>query len=186
MPALTIRPEAAGDEPAVHDVLTAAFDGPDEAALVDALRRRDDTFTLVAEVGGIDGGKGTVVGAITFSPVAGRDSSAPPDETGLRAIGLRAIGLAPMAVRPDRQRQGIGSALVRAGLDACRARGIGLVVVLGHPGYYPRFGFRPAAAIGLRCRWSHDEESFMYLELQPGQARLAGGFVEYCAEFDRF
>ena len=90
-----------------------------------------------------------------------------------------------MAVRPDVQRRGIGSALVRAGIDECRRRGVGLIVVLGHPGYYPRFGFQPAATVGLRCKWSAGD-SFMYLELSPGHARLAGDVVDYAPEFDMF
>lgn len=152
-------------------MLTAAFVGPAEATLVEALRRRTDCWSLVATTTGTG-----IVGVITFSPVQSRPAN--PD--------LRAVGLAPLAVRPDVQQHGIGSTLVRDGIDECRRRGVGLVVVLGHPSYYPRFGFRPAAAIGLRCKWSHDDESFMYLELMPGHATLAGTFVEYTPEFDLF
>lgn len=165
-----IRPERPADHAALDRLLRAAFAGGDEAALVSDLRGRPDALTLVAEQ------DGELVGVITFSAL--HSPTAPP--------GWRGAGLAPMAVRPDRQRQGIGSALVRAGLDACRQHGIGLVVVLGHAGYYPRFGFRPARHIGLRCRWSQDDDHFMYLELVPGQAALAGAAVEYAAEFDRF
>ena len=93
-----------------------------------------------------------------------------------------AAGLAPMAVHPDLQRRGIGSRLVEEGLEACRAAGRELVVVLGHPDYYPRFGFTPAAGLGLV--WEHDapSEAFLALELVPGAAG-EGGMVSYRPEF---
>ncbi len=174
----TIRPESAADAVEIRALLLAAFGGTEEATLVEQLRRRSAAWSLVATQAEV------VVGAITVSPVRGRP----------HRDGLRAVGLAPMAVRPDVQRRGIGSALVRAGIEECRRRGAGLIVVLGHPGYYPRFGFASAAAIGLRCRWSADPnardtdqaDSFMYLEVIAGHARLAGDFVEYAPEFDLF
>lgn len=168
-----VRPASDRDADAIRAVLTAAFGGSDEAKLVADLHRRTDCWSLVATP---VGDETDILGVITFSPVHGRRPVA----------DLRAAGLAPMAVRPDRQRLGIGSTLVRAGIDACRRRNVGLIVVLGHPSYYPRFGFAPAAAIGLRCKWSHDDESFMFLELTPGQAALAGDFVSYAPEFDGF
>lgn len=158
------------DAEAVRGVLTAAFGGSDEADLVDGLRRRPDVFTLVAVC------ERKAVGALTFSPILGRH----------RNVELRAVGLGPMGVRPEWQRRGIGSALIRAGIEACRARHRGLIVVLGHPEYYPRFGFRSARHIGLRCKWSQDDDHFMYLELETGHAALADGEIDYCPEFDRF
>lgn len=169
-PELLIRPEARDDASAVQLLLMAAFDGSDEASLVDRLRARRDSFAIVAEQ------SRSVVGVIVFSPVM------PRIETG----DLRAVGLAPLAVHPNHQNRGVGARLVAAGIEECRQREVGLIVVLGHASYYSRFGFLSAAAIGLRCRWSHDDESFMYLELKPGQARDAGHFVEYCPEFDVF
>lgn len=154
----------------MRGLLIDAFGGPDEADLLDELRLRPDVFSLVAAC------QGAVVGAITFSPVFGRT----------RGVELRAVGLGPMAVRPDWQRRGVGSALIRAGLEACRARHCGLVVVFGHPAYYPRFGFKPARSVELRCRWSREDDHFMYLELEAGHAALVGGDVDYCPEFDRF
>lgn len=167
---VTVRPETHSDASAVRRLLADAFGGSDEADLVDDLRRRPDVFTLVAEC------ERAVVGAITFSPVFGRAGNG----------GLRAVGLGPMAVRPDWQRRGIGSALVRAGIEACRARHHGLIVVFGHADYYPRFGFASSRRVGLRCKWSRDDDHFMHLELEAGQLALAGGHVDYCPEFDRF
>jgi putative acetyltransferase len=92
------------------------------------------------------------------------------------------LGLAPLSVTPEHQRTGIGSQLVQAGLAAAFAAGIRFVVVLGHPGYYPRFGFRRAAELGLHNEYGADE-AFMVLELRPGSLPSGGGVVRYGAEF---
>ena len=160
---MTVRPETPADAAAVRRVTVAAFGQPDEADLVDRIRARAPGYlALVAE----DGGE--VVGHIAFSAV--RVDGAP---------GLRAVGLAPMAVAPERQRGGVGSALVEAGLAACRAAGVEAVVVLGHPAYYPRFGFAPARAFGLRDEYGAPPEAFMALELVPGALAEAAGTVRY-------
>src|SRR5690606_16719209 len=92
----------------------------------------------------------------------------------------QALGLGPMAVAPTRQRRGVGAALVRTAFERARAAGAELIVVLGHPEYYPRFGFASAARLGLRCKWPVPEEAFMALELAPGAAaRRGGGLVRY-------
>ncbi len=93
------------------------------------------------------------------------------------------MGLAPMAVIPSCQRNGIGSALVRAGLDQCRQLGYGAVVVLGHPEYYPRFGFTPAGQFGLRSEYDVPEEVFVALELDAGFLSGASGTVKYDPAF---
>lgn len=104
----------------------------------------------------------------------------------IRLAGVLAVGLAPLAVHPDHQEQGIGSALVRDGIQECRNRDLGLIVVLGHPGNYPRFGFIPAVDVGIRCKWPVDDDAFMALELVPGQAARAKGLIRYAPEFDGF
>jgi len=93
------------------------------------------------------------------------------------------MGLAPMGMAPEFQRRGIRSALVRAGLERCRELGFSGVVVLGHPGYYPRFGFQPAARCGLGCEYEVPEEVFMAMELQPGALGRASGTVRYHSAF---
>jgi len=89
------------------------------------------------------------------------------------------MGLGPMAVSPARQRAGIGGALVQAGLARCRDLGACAVVVLGHPTYYPRFGFVTSTRFGIRCTYDAPEEVFMVAELQPGGLRGASGVVDY-------
>jgi len=162
-----IRGERTGDSEPIHAVNVAAFPTDAEARLVDALRAQVHGFvSLVAEL------DDTVVGHIAFSPVTIGDD---PDE--------RVLGLAPMAVRPDRQGQGVGSALVTAGLQACRDAGAVAVVVLGHPDYYPRFGFRPASRFGLSCEYDVPDEAFMALELKPGTLSSCHGMVRYHPAF---
>jgi putative acetyltransferase len=154
-----IRDEEPGDAPAVRRVNETAFAGPAEADLVEALHAAAAvTLSLVA----VD--RGAIVGHILFSPV---------DLDGV-------VGLAPMAVAPARQGAGIGSALVRAGLERLAAAGVAAVVVVGHPSYYPRFGFQPAARFGLRWEHGHDD-AFFALELVPG-ALAGGGVVRYRPE----
>jgi putative acetyltransferase len=88
-----------------------------------------------------------------------------------------------MAVSPRCQRQGIGSSLVQAGLRACAAQGCEAVVVVGHPRFYPRFGFRPASAFGLRCEFNVPDDVFMVAELVPGALNGFSGLVRYLPEF---
>ena len=163
---ITIRAEQAGDMDAVRRVNELAFGQPEEAALVDALRAAADPHvSLVATE------DDRVVGHIFFSPVS------------IESDGGSAMGLAPMAVLPERQRRGVGSLLVRAGLEECRRIGRRAVVVVGHPEYYPRFGFRPASRLGLRCEYPVPDAAFMALELEPGALAGRRGLVKYCPEF---
>jgi putative acetyltransferase len=164
---MLIRAERQGDRANVHAVNAAAFETPAEATLVDALREQvQPLVSLVAE------SDGAIVGHIMFSPVSLSGHPA-----------LKIMGLAPMAVKPEYQRKGIGTALVRAGLEQCKEIGVGAVVVLGHPGYYPRFGFLPASRFGISCEYEAPEEAFMVMELEPGALRGVSGTVKYHAVF---
>lgn len=162
-----IRGELPKDYPAVHKINVAAFGGEaGEARLVDMLRAQaSPVVSLVAE------DHGAVVGHILFSPVS------------VPGVEMLAMGLAPMAVAPSRQRSGIGSALVNAGLQRCKELGVVAVVVLGHPEFYPKFGFSPAARFGLRCEYDAPAEAFMAIELRAGALRAASGTVKYHAAF---
>jgi putative acetyltransferase len=164
---VTIRPEEPGDADAVRTVNERAFAGPDEARIVDALRGTPETFALVALVGD------RIAGHIMFSPVQ-IEGAAP---------GRAVVGLAPMAVLPEFQRQGVGSQLVRAGLEACRTRGIGAIVVVGHPAYYPRFGFVRASTKGLEYDHPVRDEVFMVLELKAGALADSRGIIHFRPEF---
>lgn len=168
---MQIRPERAADHAAVRALHAAAFETPAEAALVDRLRREASPLVSIVAVE-TDAAAGGLVGHILFSPV---------ELTG--APGVRIMGLAPMAVMPARQREGIGAALVRSGLDACRALGQHAVVVLGHSAYYPRFGFEPAARFMLHCEYDVPAGAFMALELESGSLDGHAGLVRYHPAF---
>jgi putative acetyltransferase len=167
---ITIRPEEPRDHSAVHALNLAAFEGGPEAELVDTLRAScPDHLALVAEEGR------RVVGHILFTPVV-------VDSTAGSAEGM---GLAPMAVLPGLQRQGIGSALVGRGLEILADRSNPFVIVLGHPEYYPRFGFERASRHGLRSQWDGvPDEAFMVKVFDTGALPVGGGVARYRDEFD--
>ena len=165
---ITIRLETPGDVASIRYVNEQAFGQKEEAEIVEKLRDRAAlTFSLVAFQGN------EVVGHIAFSPAVVASQSS----------NFVAIALAPMAVLPAHQRQGIGGQLVRAGLEECRNSGYEIVVVLGHPTYYPRFGFVPANQKGINCEFEVPEEAFMVLELHEGALAGRGGVVKFRPEF---
>ena len=171
--AFSVRPERPEDADAVRRVVTQAFDRPDEAAIVDALRESGVvTLALVAEA------EGQLVGHIAFSPV----SIATEQGQVLVEEQQGVVGLAPVSVVPPYQGRGIGGRLIEEGLSRLRAAGHGAVVLLGHPNYYPRFGFRPAAERGLRWEIPCPPEAFMVQELRPGVLPEGGGVVRYRPE----
>lgn len=88
-----------------------------------------------------------------------------------------------MAVRPEHQRQGIGSTLVNAGLAACKDKGYKAAVVLGHPSYYPKFGFRPSVEFGIQSEYDVPNEAFMAIELQSNSLSEASGVISYHSAF---
>lgn len=164
--AVTIRPEQPSDVDAIHRIIAAAFPADDEARLVARLRNAGAlTLSLVAV-----SPAGEIVGHVAFSPVT------------IEGQPVRALGLAPVAVAPDRQRQGIGSDLVRAGISTCRDLGYSFVVVLGHPEYYQRFGFSTGSAFGLENEYGVDEP-FMALPLHLQGLDGIRGLVRYHATF---
>jgi putative acetyltransferase len=164
-----VRPENESDRVAARDLLVRAFPSDGEARLVEALRgKTDPQVSLVAALP-----TGGVVGHILFTPVEIRGDS----------HRSRAMGLGPMAVLPEQQRRGAGSALVAAGLEACANIGEMIVVVLGHPDYYPRFGFRPAEDFGLYYGRPGPNPAFMVCEILRGSLRGRSGEVVYHAAF---
>jgi putative acetyltransferase len=165
---ITIRPETPNDIPAIRAVHDAAFGRNVESHLVDLLRERGrSSLSLVAEL------DGRIVGHVLFSPVTVDDEDQ-ADATG--------VGLAPIGVLPELQNRDIGGRLTRDALERCRADGWRYAVVLGHPPYYPRFGFRTASGFGLKNEYDVDEP-FMAMELVPGGLPPNGGMIRYAPEF---
>lgn len=158
------RPEDINGIRAVH---LAAFETDAEARLVEALHAHVTRLvSLVAHDGR------TVVGHALFTPVT-LDSD----------IDLSLAGLAPLAVVPGHQRRGVGAALIREGLAECRRMEFVAAVVLGHPSYYPRFGFAPASRFGIRCEYDVPDDAFMALELRTGSLAGRSGVVCYHSVF---
>ncbi|UCH88077.1 MAG: N-acetyltransferase [Thermoplasmata archaeon] len=168
---VTIRPENDFDFKDIRLVNTVAFGQKNEADLVDALRETDNyikELSFVAEL------EGRVVGHILFSKIEIQT------ESGM----VPALSLAPMAVRPEYQGQGIGSKLIEHGLRECEQRGHKIIVVIGHPEYYIRFGFGQAKPRGLDVTFDVPDEAFMVIELVAGALKGAKGTVKFPKEFD--
>lgn len=162
---IAIRDERPEDAPAIHALNEQAFGQAQEGNIVDALRRHGAvTLSQVATL------EGRVVGHILYSPVtiAGR---------------LEGAALGPMAVSPGHQGRGIGSRLVREGNERLRQAGCPYIIVLGHPGYYPRFGFEPASRFGVTCEWEVPDDTFLLLALDPGRMHGVSGLAVYRPEF---
>ena len=167
---MRVRPEAPGDHGVVFHIVSQAFGNDAEAKLVDELRAAaSPQISLVADEDGI------VLGHIFFSPATVGEG---PDARKIFALG-------PVGVRPDQQNRALGSALVRAGLERCLAIDEPVVVVLGHPPYYPRFGFRQAHEHGLYYKSRPGPNpAFMVAELRPGALEGLTGEVHYHPAFD--
>jgi putative acetyltransferase len=161
---IEIRNEQPGDVDAIREVNRQAFEQEQEGRIVDALCQRGAAIlSLVAVADGV------IVGHIMFSPLA---------------VGpLVGAALGPMAVIPSRQRQGIGGQLVARGVERLRDNGCPFIVVIGHPDFYPRFGFRSAGALGLTCEWDVPAEAFMVNILNPQVRNSLRGRAEYREEF---
>lgn len=168
MPELSIREESHADHARVEQIHETAFGRPAEAALVRALRASaKPRISLVAEL------RGEVIGHVFFSPVSIEPAAPSPP----------AAGLAPLAVVPQAQHRGAGSALVSAGLRACVFVGWKVVFVLGSPAYYSRFGFVSAPALGLRYESEAFDSGFQVFELAPGALSGCSGRVLYHPAF---
>jgi putative acetyltransferase len=167
---MNIRSETIRDYPAIAKVNALAFGQENEAKLVEEIRhshRYIPELSLVAEV------EDAVVAHILFSYI---------DLVGEET--LQVLGLAPMAVLPHFQRQGIGSALVQAGLEIANARTEAIVIVLGHPPFYTRFGFEPSVNYGIESPFPVPKEFFMVKPLQSYQENYKGKVV-YPSAFEK-
>ena len=166
---MNIREERPSDIEKIWEVNTEAFETEAEANLVNALRNSGCNYiSLVAEV------KNEVVGHILFTPV----------ELTENKNNLKIAGLAPMAVLSQLQNRGVGSKLVNAGLKICKSQGYDAVAVLGHPAYYPKFGFTPSVNFGIKSEYDVPADAFMVLELVPEALKDRKGIIKYHEEFN--
>ena len=166
---MTIRQEKPEDIDEIHALNELAFGQPLEADIIDTIRNNcEEILSLIA----IEGGK--IAGHILFSPAV---IKGPDGES-------RGMGLAPMAVSPERQRKGIGTLLVRTGIEQLKKAQCPFIIVLGHPEYYPRFGFERASLYGVTCQWEGiPDEAFMILWLDRSKAAAVSSRATYRDEF---
>jgi putative acetyltransferase len=161
---IDIREEQPGDADAVRAVNRHAFGQEQEGRIVDALRANGAVLlSLVAT------SRDRIVGHIMYSPAS------------IGAVAGAALG--PMAVLPEHQRQGVGSRLVEAGNRMLQQTGCPFIVVVGHPRFYPRFGFEPARAFGITCEWDVPDGVFMVLMLDGETMQTVRGRADYRHEF---
>jgi putative acetyltransferase len=161
---IEIRPEQPGDISAIREVNRRAFGQDQEGHIVDALRANGAAvLSLVAAM------DDRVVGHVMYSP--------------LLVGGVQGAALGPMAVLPTYQHRGVGTRLVEAGNGQLRHDGCAFIAVLGHPTFYPRFGFRPASIYGITCEWNVPDDVFMMLVLDAPKMSGVLGMAEYRTEF---
>ncbi|MFD7026689.1 GNAT family N-acetyltransferase [Streptomyces sp. NPDC059917] len=160
------RPEVPSDAAAVRAVNLAAFESPLEADLVDALRLDDAWLPGLSYV--TEAPDGSIASHVLL--------------TRCTVDGAPALALAPVATSPALQRSGAGSAVIRAVLAAARERAESLVLVLGHPAYYPRFGFVPASRFGIRAPFDVPDDAMMALVLDDS-VPVPMGTITYPAPF---
>ena len=166
---MIIRLEEPADVAAIRCVNEQAFGGSAEANAIDQLRDRGAAMLSLVAV--IDD---RVVGHLLFTPIT--------IETADRS--WPGLGLAPLSVLPEFQRQGIGTALLNAGLEECRRLGHERIIVLGHPAYYPRFGFERASRYGIRFEFAAPDEACLILALRPGALDGVSGVAKYQPEWN--
>ncbi len=166
---ISIRHEKPEDIPLVYSIIERTFKRDAEAKLADKLRRAcSDHLSLVAD------DNGTIVGHIMFTPVRIENDTV-----------IQGMGLAPMAVLPSRQRRGIGMLLIKTGLQILAGKGCPFVIVLGHPDYYPRFGFQPASRFNIKSQWDDvPDEAFMILVMDEKAMHTISGIASFREEFN--
>jgi putative acetyltransferase len=168
---LRIRTESPADYGIIREINTLAFGRPIEGQLVDQLREMPD---FIADLSLVAEWNGRPVGHLLISPARIHAPEGP----------IPILNLAPVAVLPEFQNRGIGSALMRHALETCRRFEYGIVIVVGHAEYYPRFGFLPARRHGIEAPFPVPDEAFMVYEVHPGALGKISGTIEYPPPFD--
>lgn len=169
---LKIRQELTSDYNSIYEINKLAFEQDDEARLVDLLRKGSafvPELSLVAEI------NGEVIGHILFTKIL---------ILGDTGIEFESLSLAPMAVHPKSQKQGVGGKMIYAGIEKAKSLGYSSVFVLGHPLYYPKFGFQPASKWNVKAPFNVPEEAFMAIELIEDGLKDVSGTVKYPKEFE--
>ncbi len=166
----TIREEEEKDHKQINDVNKLAFQQENESKLIEKIRKSENfipELSIVAEI------NNRIVGHILFSKI--------------KIIGdsdYESLALAPMAVIPEFQKRGIGSELIKKGIDKAKELGFDSIIVLGHKEYYPKFGFQRASEWHIKCPFEVPDDAFMAIELTEKALESKAGTVEYPDEFN--
>jgi putative acetyltransferase len=171
MDSFYIRSELPEDIPAIFEVHLQAFAQDGEARLVDALRH-DGNINPELSLVAVDGNR--IIGHILFCPITIVSGT----------VETPALALAPLSVHQDFQCLGVGTALIEVGIGECQRLGHHIVIVVGHPTYYPRFGFTPAGESGILAPFPCPDKVFMVLPLEIGALNGICGMVRYPLAFD--
>jgi len=163
---MIIRPEQGKDIDTIRQIHIQAFGQDHESKLVEAVR---NSASFIPELSIVAFDRGEIKGHILFSIISIENTEE----------AFISLALAPLAVNPAFQNKGIGSILIREGLKVCKKLGFASVIVLGHPEFYPRFGFVPAAEKDISCPFSVPDEAFMVCELYRGGLNNVNGVVKY-------
>lgn len=167
---ITIRPEQINDYDSIKRINDEAFGQKNEGLLVNALRKTSEyipSLSLVAE------SYSKIIGHILFYPVDIKTEKG----------NYNVLSLAPMAVLPSYQKKGIGSSLIEKGIEKCKVTDFDVVIVVGHPTYYPRFGFKPASNWNIKLPFDAPDEAFMALELKENTIYKYAGIVIFPKEY---
>jgi putative acetyltransferase len=165
-----IRKETPADFESIKEVNNLAFHQIQEGELIENLRKKAE---FVPELSLVAIHKNKIVGHILYFPII----------IITEKNVVRTLSLAPMAVLPDYQKKGIGGTLIKAGLEKAKELGFISVVVLGHPEYYPRFGFRKASDWKIKEPFGVPDEVMMVIELKEGALGFGGGLIDFPKEY---
>jgi predicted N-acetyltransferase YhbS len=166
-----IRKEEERDYTEVEKLLTTSFGQENESILVNRLRKNPD---FISELSLVAEDKDTIVGYILFFPIIISSGE----------VHHESLALAPMAVPPDFQSRGIGKQLIQKGLIKAKEKGFNSVIVIGHPEYYPKFGFKPASKWDIKAPFNLPDNVFLALELKDRALKNVAGTVQYPVEFN--
>lgn len=168
---ITIRPEKEKDYTGIIRVNDMAFKRKAEGKLIDELRKLENFDSRLSFVAEVDG---EIIGHLLFTPVAIENNGQ----------NYKTLTLAPMSILPEFQKRSVGRLLIIYGLQIAKETGYESVVVLGHPSYYPKLGFKPASRWNIKSPFPAPDNAFMAIELFPGSLDNVSGKVIFPSAFD--
>ena len=168
---ITIEAETEGDYEQITRLHAIAFNGDGEARLVEKLRR---TPIYIPELSLVAKYRNAIIGHILFYPI----------KINTCRKKCNSLALAPVSVIPSFQNRKVGSRLIKEGLEKAQKLGFKSVIVVGHPEYYPRFGFEKASKYGISAPFHVPDNALFAIELQKDGLKNCSGIIEYPSEYN--